>query len=67
MSDIPENMLVKCPKHWAMVSIRETCELCEHLQAIGVANTDERIPWHERHAVMCGYRRRLPIEVLKRD
>ena len=62
---VPENYVTRCPLHQAMVRISTVCANCEHLQAIGVANNDERIPWHERHAVMCGYRRRLPSEELK--
>lgn len=70
MSDLPRNMVVQCPipratdlpghKRCVFIPITQ-CDGCPHLQAVGVVNDDERIPWDDRHRIICTYPRQIAI------
>ncbi|RFA24328.1 hypothetical protein CAI21_22145 [Alkalilimnicola ehrlichii] len=74
MSELPNNVVVQCPvprdtniegyKRTMHVPI-STCESCQHLKAVGVASSDERLPWDERHRILCTYPRQLPVHEVK--
>ena len=61
---IPEDVVVGCPKENAAVRVKTKCATCPHLEAIACLNPDERVPWVERHRVLCGYRRVITISRL---
>lgn len=59
--DIPHSLVVGCPKENAAVRVKTNCAECPHLVAIARVNTNESIPWQDRHRVHCGYRRVITI------
>lgn len=68
MSDgVPDTILTQCPMHRKTVRVTVTCADCPHFHSVGRINSDDRVPWTERHIVYCGYRRVLPVSELMTD
>ena len=57
-----KNIKTTCPANSNRhVSVSETCSKCRFFKAIAEFNKDHRIPWNERHGIICQFPRRLLI------
>lgn len=63
--DIPDGMVTRCPMVNHMVKVATKCLPCEHCQSVGILNNSERVPWQDRHVIVCGFRRKLQIEFVE--
>jgi hypothetical protein len=60
--DVPREMLVGCPLHKTTVRVVDYCDRgCPFFKAMGVLNPSDRIPWEQRHVVLCQYPRKFPV------
>ena len=64
-AELPDTVLTECPMRSRLVRIGDTCFRCEHFHALGMTNPDERIPWNQRHNVLCKFPRRLIVHHLE--
>ena len=65
-SDIPGGAMVSCPGlSQSAVRVSETCVHCRFFGAIMQTNSDERLPWEQRHNMVCKYPRRLPMVAVR--
>ena len=65
-SDIPSGAMVSCPGlSQAAVRVADTCVACRFFGAIMQTNPDERLPWEQRHNMVCKYPRRLPMVAVR--
>lgn len=60
---IPNNAMVMCPlpERAGLISVKPTCQKCEHHRAIGALGIVGEVTWDQQHRIVCTYRRLLPI------